>query len=287
MTDYEGYESIVIEVEHRVVTATVTAGPMNLISRDLLQQFDRLVTEVSADPEPLVLVLKSGTPGFFIGHAKFSDLDVLKGEHAPTSIDDVPMNPVQSLCQRLRAMDKVSIAQVEGRATGGGAAIAMACDLRFASLESAIFNSFGVPLGTGMGGGATQLMPRLVGRARAMELILGAKDLDAATADAWGYVNRALPPDEIGMFVKGLALRISLGAPEVIRRTKRLIAEAEELALVDGFRAENFSLQQMAGTPAAAAGVAAFLELGGETLDGEHRLEILLGEVLEHAERNR
>ena len=283
MTPYAGYGLVSVEVRDRVVVGPVANGPMNLISQELLSELGRFTTEVAEDPSPLVLVLKSSTPGFFIGHAKFSDLGVLKTSTVPASVEVVSLNAVQTICQRLRLMDKVTIAQVEGRATGGGAAIAMACDLRYASHGEAVFNSFGVPLGTGMGGGATQLMPRLVGRARAMELILGAFDLDARTAEAWGYVNRALPPEEIDQFVTALAERIALGSPEVIRRTKRLIADSEEQSLEDGMRAENFSLQQMVGTPGATAGVSAFLELGGETLQGEHRLGALLGEVLQRA----
>jgi enoyl-CoA hydratase/carnithine racemase len=281
MPRYAGYNLIRIEVTGRIVTGTVANGPMNLISHDMLEELDRFTSEVADDPEPLVLILKSNTPGFFIGHAQFSDLGVLKTTVVPTSVDEVPMNPVQTLCQRLRAMNKVSIAQVQGRATGGGAAIAMACDLRYASIDQAVFNSFGVPLGTGLGGGATQFLPRLVGRTRAMELILGAFDLDAATADAWGYVTRSVPDSEIDALVRHMAQRIAMGAPEVIRRTKKLIADSDQLPLEEGLRAENFSLQQMAGTPAAAAGTAGFLELGGETLEGEHRLGDLLGELLE------
>ncbi|MFE7423810.1 enoyl-CoA hydratase/isomerase family protein [Rhodococcus sp. NPDC057529] len=281
MSSY-GYDLIGVEVDGRIVTATVANGPMNLISSELLSEIDRFTSELEQDPQALVVVLKSSTPGFFICHAKFEDLGVLKTSAVPQSVDEAPMNPVQRICQRLRSMNKVSIAQVEGRATGGGATIAMSCDLRYASIGGAVFNSFGVPLGTGLGGGATQFMPRLVGRTRAMELILGALDLDAETADSWGYVTRALPAAEIDEFVAAMARRIAMSVPDVIRRTKQLIANSDRLPIEDGLRAENFSLQQMAGTPEGAAGIAAFLELGGETIEGEHRLADLLGEVLKH-----
>lgn len=253
---------------------------MNLITPPLLAELERFTSEVETDPDPLVMILKSGTPGFFICHAQFANLSALRTASVPTSIDDVPVNPVQRLCMRLGSMDKVTIAQVEGRTTGGGAALAMACDLRYGSVGHAVFNSFGVSIGTGLGGGASVFMPRVVGRSRALELILAGLDLDAETADQWGHLTRSLPAEGIDEYVRMIAQRIASSVPDVIRRTKQLVSASGELPVEDGLRAENFSMQQTAGTPAAQAALAAFLELGGETIQGEQRMEELLGEVL-------
>jgi len=255
---------------------------MNLITGELLAEFDRFTEEVAADPEPVVVVLKSATPGFFVAHARYGDLDRLKSAQVPTSRDEVSLNAVHRIGERLRTMDKVTVAQVEGRATGGGATMAMTCDLRYGATGKAIFNSFGVPIGTGLGGGATQYLPRLVGRSRAMELILPGLDLDATTAERWGYLTRALPADEIESYVADLARRIASCPTEAVRRAKRLIAAAGETTIAEGLRDENFSLQQLVVTDEAAAGIKAVLALGGETPAGESRIGDLLGELVEH-----
>jgi enoyl-CoA hydratase/carnithine racemase len=280
---YPGYALLKVARAGKIVTATVANPPMNLITGELIEELDRFTTEVAADPEPLVVVLRSSTPGFFVAHARYGDLDKLKAPRVPASRDEVSLNVVHRISKRLSTMDKVTIAQVEGRATGGGAALAMTCDLRYGAVGQAVFNSFGVPVGTGLGGGATQYLPRLVGRSRAMEVILAGLDLDAVTAERWGYLTRALEPDAIGDYVDGIARRIASCSPAVIRHTKELIAA--DLPLTEGLRDENFRLQQLMVTDEAIAGIRSFLELGGETPEGESRIGDLLGELLEKTGR--
>ena len=280
---YPGYALLNVARAGKIVTATVANPPMNLITGELLEELDRFTTEVAADPEPLVVVLRSSTPGFFVAHARYGDLDKLAAPRVPASRDEVSLNIVHRISRRLSTMDKVTIAQVEGRATGGGAALAMTCDLRYGAVGQAVFNSFGVPVGTGLGGGATQYLPRLVGRSRAMEVILAGLDLDAVTAERWGYLTRALDPDEIGGYVDGIARRIASCSPAAIRHTKELIAA--DLPLTEGLRDENFRLQQLMVTDEAIAGIRSFLELGGETPEGESRIGDLLGELLEKTGR--
>jgi enoyl-CoA hydratase/carnithine racemase len=277
---YESYKLIEVAARGRIVDVTLHNPPLNLITAELLGELDRLTTELAADPEPVVVVFRSAIPGFFLCHAKYDDLGNLKMAKVPATRDEVPLNAVHRITERLRAMDKVTIAQVEGRATGGGATIVMACDLRYGALGSAVFNSFGVPMGTGLGGGASQVLPRLVGRSRATELILGALDLDAATADRWGYLTRALPDDEIAGYVAAYAERVARCLPDVIKRTRALIAAFDTQPLAEGLRDENFVLQQLAARDEPAEAIRAFLEIGGETPEGESRLEALLGELL-------
>jgi enoyl-CoA hydratase/carnithine racemase len=276
----EEYELLHVTRAGRVATVVIANPPMNLISAGLLDELDRATSALEADDELVAVVVRSAVPGFFMCHAKYDDIDKLKMAKVPTTRDEVPLNAVHRITERLRSMDKVTIAQVEGRATGGGAAVVMACDLRYGALESAIFNSFGVPMGTGMGGGATQVLPRLVGRSRATELILGALDLDAATAERWGYLTRALPADDIAAYVEWYAGRVAQCVPEVIRRTKALISQYDSMPLVEGLRDENFVLQQLTARTEAAEAISTFLEIGGETIEGESRLQDLLGELL-------
>lgn len=281
---FEGYELLRVTCEDRIATVEIANPPMNLITGELLAELDRVTTELMADPTVLVVILRSATPGFFVCHAKYADFDKMKMAQIPSTRDEVPLNAVHRITERLRAMDKVTIARVEGRATGGGAAIVMACDLRYGAVESAVFNSFGVPMGTGLGGGATQVLPRLVGRSRATELILGALDLDAATAERWGYLTRALPSAEIAGYVDGYAQRVARCVPEVIRRTKALIAQFDSTPLAEGLRDENFALQQLSARAEAVDAIHTFLEIGGETVAGESRLQDLLGELLDKME---
>ncbi len=102
-------------------------------------------------------------------------------------------------------MPKATVAVVEGRGGGGGSELVSSFDMRFASRERAAFGQPEVPLGIIHGGSGTQRLPRLVGRARALEVILGGDDADAALAEQWGWVNRALPDDELWPFVDRLA----------------------------------------------------------------------------------
>jgi enoyl-CoA hydratase/carnithine racemase len=139
-----------------------------------------------------------------------------------------------------------------------------------------------VPLGTVPGGGASQYMPRLVGRSRALELILGGVDLDAVTAERWGYLNRALPADQIEPFVSATARRIASCSPEAVRMTKALVAGTGR-SLEDGLREESFGFQRLMASGESVASIKRFLALGGETRDGEKRLGELLAEVVRRA----
>jgi len=276
---YTDYNRVRVESSGRIVTAIIDNPPLNLITRELLDELGELTTELAADPEPLVVVLKSADPDFFIPHAEFANLYSMQTGELPTSSAEVSPNSIHRICERFRTMDKISIAQVEGRAGGGGAALVMACDMRFGAIGKAIFNNMAVPLGTVPGGGASQYMPRLVGRSRALELILGGIDLDAVTAERWGYLNRALPAEEIEAFVSATARRIASSSPEAVRMTKALV-DAAERPHQDGLRAESFGFQRLIASDDSLASIRTFLSLGGETRDGEKRLGEVLAEVI-------
>jgi len=276
---YDGFARIRVLSDRRIITATIDSPPINLITRQLLTELDALTSTVAADEDALVLVLKSADPDFFIPHAEFANLYSLQPDSPSQPGDETPPNGIHEICERLRTMDKVTIAQVEGRAGGGGAAIVMACDMRFGALDKAIFNNMAVPLGAVPGGGASQYMPRLVGRARSLELILGGSDLDAVTAERWGYLNRALPPHEIEAFVSSLARRIAACPPGAVRLSKALIDEATG-GVRDGLGKENFNFQRLLASDASVERIRMFLAGGGETRDGERRLNELLDDVV-------
>jgi enoyl-CoA hydratase/carnithine racemase len=175
-------------------------------------------------------------------------------------------------------MDKVTIAQIEGRVGGGGSELSAGFDMRFGVRGRTKINQMEVPLGILPGGTGTQRLPRLVGRARAMEIMLGGDDLDAETAERWGYLNRIFEPDEIGPFVDALAQRIASFPVEAVRLAKQAINSADK-PLHEGFADEGYLFQRLLRTEGAARNMRKFLEIGGQTREGELRVGELCAEL--------
>ena len=201
------YSLLTVDVAGRVATVTVDNPPINLITLQLYAELSALSRELQADPDLTVVVLRSANPEFFLAH-----FDVEAILRFPTDGDahyNPELNDYHQMCERFRTMDKVTIAQIEGRVGGGGSELAASFDMRFGVRGKTIVNQMEVPLGILPGGTGTQRLPRLVGRARAMEIVLGGDDLDAETAERWGYLNRIFEPGEIGPRVEALAKRIA------------------------------------------------------------------------------
>ena len=176
-------------------------------------------------------------------------------------------------------MPKPTIAEINGRVGGGGSELALSCDMRFAS-PSAIFNQPEVALGILPGGSGTVRLPRLVGRSRALEAILGCDDIDAQTAERWGWVNRVVPSEALTEFVDRLAGRIaSFPAHAVVAAKARVVAV--DAALTDDLLAEGDAFNATLADARTQAAMRRFLDLGGQTPDGERRLGELAGEVSE------
>lgn len=274
---YEGYRLIHIAREGRIVTATVDNPPINIITLELYAELARLAVELEADGDALVFVLKSADPDFFLAH-----FDVGAILHFPV---DKPAARVNSdnnayheMCERFRTMDKITIAQIEGRVGGGGSEISMSFDMRFGVVGKTIINQMEVPIGILPGGTGTQRMPRLIGRHRAIEVIIGGVDLDAETAERWGYLNRALPADQIDDFVTALARRIASFPPPAVRMAKQSINSATK-PLEEGLRDESFLFQSLLREESAQTSMKRFLEIGGQTRAGELRVAELSAEV--------
>ena len=276
---YDGYALVQISRAERVVTATVDNPPINLITLELYAELARLSEEVAADPDALVFILKSANPDFFLAH--FDVAAILSFPiDKPASREDGENNAYHAMTERFRLMDKVTIAQIEGRVGGGGSELAMAFDMRFGVTGKTIINQMETPLGILPGGGGTQRMPRLIGYNRAIEVILGGIDLDADTAERWGYLNRALAPGEIEAHVAALARRIASFPPEAVRLAKQSINAADK-PLADGLRNESYLFQQLIRTASGRRNMTRFLEIGGQTREGELKvaeLSAALGE---------
>jgi enoyl-CoA hydratase/carnithine racemase len=274
---YEGYQRLAIVRGGRIVTAAVDNPPINLITRELFGELSRLSQELADDPEALVFVLKSANPDFFLAHFDVAAILSFPIDR-PAERPQPGANAYHAMCERFRTMNKATIAQIEGRVGGGGSELAMSFDMRFGVVGKTVINQMEVPLGILPGGTGTQRMPRLIGRHRALEVILGGIDLDAATAERWGYLNRALPAAEIGPYVDALARRIASFPAEAVRLAKQSV-DASDRPLEDGLVEESYLFQKSIRTEGARRNMARFLEIGGQTREGELRVGDLNAEL--------
>ena len=270
------YELLKVVIDGRLATVTIDNPPINIITPALYAELAALAGELKLDPSLTVVVLKSADPDFFLSH-----FDVETILQFPTDTEaerDGELNPYHLMCERFRTMDKVTIAQIEGRVGGGGSELASSCDMRFGVKGKTIVNQMEVPLGILPGGTGTQRLPRLVGRGRAMEIVLGGDDLDAETAERWGYLNRIFAADEIDGWVRALAERIASFPVEAVRLAKESVNGAEQ-PLEEGLRDEAYLFQRLLRTDGAQRNMRRFLEIGGQTREGELRVGELGGEL--------
>ena len=271
------YSTLEIERDGRRAVVTIDNPPINLITRELYRDLVGVSIELRDDPDVAVVVMRSANPDFFIAHF---DVELILA--APTDGDaEKPreINGFHALCERFRTMNKVTIAEIAGRVGGGGSELSASMDMRFGVLDQTIVNQMEVPIGILPGGTGTQRLPRLMGRGRAMELILGGDDLDAATAERWGYLNRAFAStDELRRFVDRLSQRIRDFPVEAVRLAKQSV-DGYERPLHEGLQEEAYLFQRLTRTESAPRAMRRFLEIGGQTPAGEGRVGDLNGEV--------
>lgn len=262
---YDGYSCLKTKLDRGVLFVTIDHPPINLFDLPLMQEMDRLGREIEGDDSVKVVVFDSANPDFFIAHADVNVILQLPTE-APPKADR--LGPFHAMVDRFRTMSKVSIAKIEGRARGGGSEFVLSLDMRFGALGRAILGQPEVAVGIIPGGGGTQRLPRVMGRSRALEVVLGCDDFPADLAERYGYINRALPADEIGPFVEELAHRIASFPAEAIALAKASVNSAE-LPTIEGLIEEAHYFNQSAATDAARKRMKQFLELGGQTREME------------------
>ncbi len=277
------FKLVKVTVDGRVADVTISNPPVNVITMDLFAELTKLSAALKADPELTVVVVKSADPDFFLAH-----FDVTAILERPTDFEpqrDAQLKSFHALCERFRRMNKIIIGQIEGRVGGGGAELAASFDMRFGVRGKTRINQMEVPLGILPGGTGTQRLPRMIGRGRALELILGGDDLDAETAERWGWLNRVFDADEIGPFVDALARRIASFPPSAVRLAKESVNAADR-SWLDGLFEEAYLFEQLLRTEEARQNMQRFLEIGGQTRDGELRINELNAE-LGHAKPNK
>jgi len=199
---------------------TFDLPPLNIFGPGNMAQLNAVVTALESDEEVKVVVFDSAIEGFFLTHYDFlaKPEDTLGLPPGPTGLQQLP-----DMLVRLSRAPVVSIASIRGRATGVGSELALASDMRFVSREKAILSQWEVGAGLVPGGGPMARLPRLMGRGRALEVLLGADDIPGELAERYGYVNRALPDAELDAFVDALAQRIASFDKQAIAETKRLV----------------------------------------------------------------
>lgn len=247
--------------------------PLNLMGADFVLQFREIMGSIETDEQLKVVVFESAVEGFFLNH---SDFDAKLEE-----LTDIPQGPTglegwPDILVRLQRVPVVSIALIRGRATGNGSELLLACDMSFASREKTRLSQWEVGVGMVAGGGPMARLPRLIGRNRALEVLLGSDDVGGDLAEAYGYVNRALPDAELDGFVGALATRIASFDKWAISNTKRLVNAASltpEVEMAAGWEACMASVVR----PTTQARLKAFRELGfHKPGDAEDRLGFYL-----------
>ena len=191
--------------------------PINLIDPETIRQLSGLLDQMESEPELRVVVFRSADPEFFMAH-----IDV-KGDYAGMAPGKTGMHPWLDVLVRLSRAPVVSIAAIRGRARGAGSEFVLSCDIRFASREKAILGQFEVGVGAVPGGNPMTRLSRLVGRGRALEILLGADDYPGELAERYGYVNRAIPDAEFESFVEAFAARVAGFEKQAIAETKAFV----------------------------------------------------------------
>jgi enoyl-CoA hydratase/carnithine racemase len=269
MTDYE---TLRVDVDGGVAFVTIDHPPVNLLDARMIGDLARLPDDLVVDGSVRVVVFRSADPEFFIAHA---DLELLRQLPREATERSDELSPFHQIVERWRTLPLVTIAQIEGRARGGGSELAMSLDLRFAARGRTILGQPEVALGIIPGGAGTQRLPRLIGRGRALEVVLGCADFDADTAERYGWVNRALPANEIGPFVEELAHRIASFPPDAVRRAK-VAVDAAVGTIEAGLLEEAYQFNQTLAAPELDSRFDAILAAGAQTRDGELDLGALV-----------
>lgn len=232
--------------------------PLNLMGPEFVVEFGKIMTAIEEDENLRVVVFDSAVEGFFLNHSDFTvKMEELTSlPQGPTGLEAWP-----DILVRITHAPVVSIAKIRGRATGNGSEISLACDMTFASREKALLSQWEVGIGMVAGGGPMTRLPRLIGRSRALEVLMSSEDIRGELAEAYGYVNRALPDADLDAFVDTLATRISHFDKWAIANTKRLVNAASlppDVEMAAGWEACMASVAR----PSTQARIKSFINLG-------------------------
>ena len=271
--DARTFETLRVRTEGAVLFVEISAPPMNLLGPSLVRDLVSLIQWAEADNAIRVLVFTSADPDYFIPHVDVNRIKEYRDEAAALTGEA----SIGLMFRHLSVSRLVTIAQIESRVRGAGSEFVLACDMRFAARESAIFGQPEAGLGV-PGGGAVQRLARLMGRARALEVLLSAQDYDAELAERYGWINRALPASVLGEFVRSLAHRISRFPQSGLVAIKDRV-NAIALGPIEEFRRDSDLFGEGVRRPEALERMQGALKLGLQTRHAEMNLARFLGEL--------
>ena len=254
---------------------TIDNPPINVMGPEMVREFQEVINALETDEHVRVVVFDSAVDDYFLNHSDFTARleDLTSMPAGPTGLPPWP-----GFLVRLTRLPVASIALIRGRATGNGSEITLACDMSFASREKTIISQWEVGVGMVAGGGPMARLPGLIGRNRALEVLLSSEDIRGEQAEAYGYVNRALPDADLDAFVEALATRIAKFDKWAIANTKRLVNTSlpPDVEFGAGWDACIASL----GRSAAQDGIKALMARGfHKPGDAENRLGYYLGQI--------
>jgi enoyl-CoA hydratase/carnithine racemase len=268
------FETLKLRRDGGALFVHIAAPPMNLLGPALVRDLVSLIQQAEADDTNKVLVFKSADPDYFIAHVDVTRIAEYRQEAAKL----VGEASIGLLFRYLSASRLVTIAQIEGRVRAAGNEFVLACDMRFAARETAIFAQPEPAFGVVPGAGGIQHLARLMGRGRALEVMLSAQDYDAELAERYGWINRALPASALDDFVSSLAYRIAQFPAAGLAAAKERV-NAIALAPVEDFRRDSDLFGEGAQKPEAQSVFQAAFKRGFQTRDGEMDFGRLVGEL--------
>jgi enoyl-CoA hydratase/carnithine racemase len=268
------FETLRVRREGAVLFAEIAAPPMNLLGPPLVRDLVSLIQQAEADGGLKVFVFRSADPDYFIPHVDVTKIKEYREEAARL----VGEPSIGLLFRHLSASRLVTIAQIEGRVRAAGSEFVLACDMRFAARETAIFAQPEPAFGVVPGGGGVQHLTRLMGRARALEVMLSAQDYNAELAERYGWINRALPANTLGEFVRSLAHRIAKFPATGLAAVKDRV-NAIALAPVEDFRRDSDLFGEGSRNSEPQSRFQAAFKRGFQTREAEMDLARLLGDL--------
>ncbi|GAA6136462.1 enoyl-CoA hydratase/isomerase family protein [Arenicella sp. 4NH20-0111] len=247
--NYKNFKTLNAVADNGVLTVTIDFPPVNVQGQAMLEDLNSLAMRLERDRETKVVVFQSAHPEIWVCHY---DTELLKDMSSEVvSREEVQLLDLQSVLERISRVPQATIAKLEGMARGGGHEFALACDMRFAARGKYKFMQMEVGMGILPCGGGASRMARQVGLGRALEIVLSARDFDADQAEAYGTINKALDPDEIGEYVDELAKRIAQFPAESINACKQTVYESIDKPIGDALKAEAYWLYQATSKTAA------------------------------------
>ncbi|MEZ9008381.1 enoyl-CoA hydratase/isomerase family protein [Pseudomonadota bacterium] len=246
---YAGFQTFTTEQKDGILTVTFDFGTVNVQGQEMLADLNSLAMRLERDRNTKVVVFQSANPEIWVCHY---DTELLKDMSTEAvSREEAQLLDLQAVCERISKVPQATIAKLEGFARGGGHELALALDMRFAARGKFKFMQMEVGMGILPCGGGASRMARQVGLGRALEIVLSARDFDADEAEAYGTINKALEPDEIGPYVDALAQRISKFPAESINVCKQMVYESIDKPIDEALKAEAYWLYQATSKTAA------------------------------------